>query len=67
VVEQILAINKAIREEAFAGIAAGARETMIDILDGIKGNLALREGTDDSPAAPTAGPDGIDIAKVAAS
>jgi MarR family transcriptional regulator for hemolysin len=61
VVAQILAINKAIREEAFAGMAADARDTVIDILDGIKGNLALREGTDDSPA-PTAEPDGIDIA-----
>jgi len=64
VVAQILAINKAIREEAFAGMAADARDTVIDILDGIKGNLALREGTDDSPAAPTAAPDGIDIAKL---
>jgi MarR family transcriptional regulator for hemolysin len=58
VVAQILAINKAIREEAFAGMAADACDTVIDILDGIKGNLALREGTDDSP------PDGIDIAKL---
>ena len=64
VVAQILAINKAIREEAFAGMAAHACDTVIDILDGIKGNLALREGTDDSPTAPTAGPDGIDIAKL---
>ncbi len=64
VVAQILAINKAIREEAFAGMPADARETVIDILDGIKGNLALREGTDDSPTAPTAAPDGIDIAKL---
>jgi MarR family transcriptional regulator for hemolysin len=63
VVAQILAINRAIREEAFAGMAADARDTVIDILDGIKGNLALREGTDDSPA-PTAEPDGIDIAKL---
>jgi hypothetical protein len=39
-------------------MAADARDTVIDILDGIKGNLALREGTDDSP------PDGIDIAKL---
>ena len=62
VVAQILAINKAIREEAFAGMAGHACDTVIDILDGIKGNLALREGTDDSPTAPTAGPDGIDIA-----
>ena len=63
-VTQILAINKAIREEAFVGMPAHARETVIDILDGIKGNLALREGTYDSPTAPTAGPDGIDIAKL---
>jgi MarR family transcriptional regulator for hemolysin len=65
VVAQILAINKAIREEAFAGMAGHACDTVIDILDGIKGNLALREGTDDSPAAPAAGPGGIDIAKLA--
>jgi MarR family transcriptional regulator for hemolysin len=64
VVTQLLSINKAIREEAFAGMAAHARDTVIDILDGIKGNLALRERTDDSPAAPTAAPDGIDIAKL---
>jgi DNA-binding MarR family transcriptional regulator len=61
VIAQILAINKAIGEEAFAGMPAKARDTVIDILDGIKGNLALREGTDDSPAAPAAG---IDIAKL---
>jgi MarR family transcriptional regulator for hemolysin len=58
VVTQILSINKTIREEAFVGMAADARDTVIDILDGIKGNLALRERTDDSP------PDGIDIAKL---
>ena len=64
VVAQILAINKAIREEAFAGMAADARDTLIDILDGIKGNLVFQDGTDDSPAAPTGGADGIDIAKL---
>jgi DNA-binding MarR family transcriptional regulator len=64
VVAQILAINKAIREEAFAGMTADARDAVIDILDGIKGNLTLREGRDDSPAAPTPGVDGIDIAKL---
>jgi MarR family transcriptional regulator, transcriptional regulator for hemolysin len=57
VVTQILAINKAIREEAFAGMAPQARDTVIDILDGIKGNLALREETDDSPAIPAVDPD----------
>jgi MarR family transcriptional regulator, transcriptional regulator for hemolysin len=60
VVTQILAINKAIREEAFAGMPAHARDTVIDILDGIKGNLALREETDDSPAVPAVGPDRAD-------
>jgi DNA-binding MarR family transcriptional regulator len=64
VVEQILAINKAIREEAFAGMTADARDTVIAILDGIKGNLTLREEADDSPAAPPAGPDGIVLAKL---
>jgi DNA-binding MarR family transcriptional regulator len=63
-VGQILAINKAIREEAFAGMAADAPDVVIDILDSIKGNLALREGTDDNRAAPTAGSDGIDLAKL---
>jgi MarR family transcriptional regulator, transcriptional regulator for hemolysin len=47
VVTQILAINKTIREEAFAGMPTHARDTVIDILDGIKGHLALREETDD--------------------
>jgi len=60
VVTQILAINKAIREEAFVGMPAHARETVIDILDGIKGNLALREETDDSPAVPAADPNRAD-------
>ena len=60
VVTQILAINKAIRDEAFAGMPANARDTVIDILDGIKDNLALREGADNSPAARAAEPDGLD-------
>src|SRR5690349_2985260 len=34
VVTQILALNKEIREEAFAGMAAHARDTVIEILDG---------------------------------
>ena len=58
-VTQIFAINKAIREEAFAGMAAHARETVIDILDGIKGNLVLREEADDSAAPPSTEPDGV--------
>jgi MarR family transcriptional regulator, transcriptional regulator for hemolysin len=68
VVAQILAINKAIREEAFADMPAHARDAVIDILDGIKGNLALREDAEGTAAAPPAPPDGVDqqIGKIAA-
>jgi MarR family transcriptional regulator, transcriptional regulator for hemolysin len=59
VVTQILAVNKAIREEAFAGMPAHARDTVIDILDGIKGNLTLREEADGSPSAAAAEPDRV--------
>jgi hypothetical protein len=60
VVEQILAINKAIREEAFAGMPVHARDAVIDILDGVKGNLALREEADDSPTVTPSGTDRAD-------
>ena len=60
VVTQILAINEAIREEAFAGMPPHARDTVIDILDAIKGNLALREEADDSPTVPPAETDRAD-------
>jgi DNA-binding MarR family transcriptional regulator len=60
VIERIQTINQAIREEAFAGMPAQARDTVIDILDGIKDNLALRELADDRPAAPPPSPDGVD-------
>jgi DNA-binding MarR family transcriptional regulator len=59
VVTQILAINKIIRDEAFSGMPPHARDTVIDILDAIKGNLALREEADDSP---TVAPAEIDSA-----
>jgi MarR family transcriptional regulator for hemolysin len=62
VVIQISAINMAIREETFAGMAPDARDTVIDILGGIKENLALREEADDSPGSPAAGPDGVNQA-----
>jgi MarR family transcriptional regulator, transcriptional regulator for hemolysin len=55
VVTQILSINKAIREESFAGMPTKARDTVIDILDAIKGNLALREEADDGPNIPSGG------------
>jgi MarR family transcriptional regulator, transcriptional regulator for hemolysin len=60
VVTQILAINRTIRDEAFAGMPSHARDTVIDILEGTKGNLALREEADDSPAAPPAETDRVD-------
>jgi len=60
VVEQILAINKAIREEAFVGMPVHARDAVIDILDGVKGNLALREEADDSPTVPASETDRAD-------
>ena len=52
VIERILIINQAIREEAFAGLPAQARDTVINILDGNKDNLVLQEeAADSSPAA----------------
>jgi MarR family transcriptional regulator, transcriptional regulator for hemolysin len=60
VVTQILAINKTIREEAFAGMPTHARDTVIDILDAIKGHLALREETDDRPTVSPAETDRAD-------
>jgi MarR family transcriptional regulator, transcriptional regulator for hemolysin len=50
VIDRILIINQAIREEAFAGMPAQARDTVINILDGIKDNLVLQEEADDSTA-----------------
>jgi MarR family transcriptional regulator, transcriptional regulator for hemolysin len=43
VVERILEINLAIREEAFAGLEAGAREAVIAALASVKDNLMLQE------------------------
>ncbi|HUC09144.1 MAG TPA: MarR family transcriptional regulator [Stellaceae bacterium] len=43
VVKRILEINLAIREEAFAGLNAGARETLIAALGSVKDNLTLQE------------------------
>ena len=60
VVTRILAINKTIREEAFGGMPTHARDTVIDILDAIKGNLALREEADDSQTVPPAETDRAD-------
>jgi DNA-binding MarR family transcriptional regulator len=43
VVASILDINLAIREEAFAGLAAGTRDAMIAALGRVKDNLVLQE------------------------
>jgi MarR family transcriptional regulator, transcriptional regulator for hemolysin len=43
VVERILYINQAIREEAFAGLAPGTRDAMVAALGSIKDNLTLQE------------------------
>jgi DNA-binding MarR family transcriptional regulator len=43
VVESILEINLAIREEAFAGLASGTRDAMIAALGSVKDNLMLQE------------------------
>jgi MarR family transcriptional regulator for hemolysin len=43
VVAHILAINEAIREEAFAGLPPATRDVLIDDLSHIKRNLALKE------------------------
>jgi MarR family transcriptional regulator, transcriptional regulator for hemolysin len=59
VVERILEINLAIREEAFAGLAPGTRDAMIAALASVKDNLMMREEAADErpgPAAELAGP-----------
>jgi MarR family transcriptional regulator, transcriptional regulator for hemolysin len=56
VVQRILEINQAIREEAFAGLAPGTRVAMIAALGSIKHNLMLQEETADDPAAPATKP-----------
>jgi MarR family transcriptional regulator, transcriptional regulator for hemolysin len=43
VVERILEINLAIREEAFSGLPAGMRDAMIAALGSIKDNLVFQE------------------------
>jgi MarR family transcriptional regulator for hemolysin len=51
VVAQILAINQAIRDEAFAGLPLEARDAMLDLLGHIKENLALQEEMASEPPA----------------
>jgi MarR family transcriptional regulator for hemolysin len=60
VIERILVINQAIREEAFAGMPAQSRDTVINILDSIKNNLVLQEEAADRPVAAQATADRVD-------
>lgn len=50
VVQRILDINQGIREEAFAGLAPGTRDEMINMLGAIKDNLTLQEEAAGEPA-----------------
>jgi MarR family transcriptional regulator, transcriptional regulator for hemolysin len=43
VVAQILAINRAIRQEAFVGLPPGTRETLVEALGLVKENLVFHE------------------------
>jgi MarR family transcriptional regulator for hemolysin len=43
VIERILAINEAIRREAFSGLPPRTRDALIDVLSQIKDKLALKE------------------------
>jgi MarR family transcriptional regulator for hemolysin len=54
VVQRILDINQAIREEAFAGLEPGTRVAMIAALGSIKENLTLQEEKADASALPAA-------------
>ena len=45
VVAQILQINQAIRDEAFAGLSPQAQEGVVELLAAIKENLGLQEET----------------------
>jgi hypothetical protein len=56
-VARILAINEAIRQEAFAGLPPAKRDVLIDVLSHFRRNLALQQEVacdrsgDSSPAA----------------
>ncbi|MBV9861551.1 MAG: MarR family transcriptional regulator [Alphaproteobacteria bacterium] len=52
VVERILAINQAIREEAYAGLTPAIRDAVIGALETIKGNLACADEIGAAASAP---------------
>jgi DNA-binding MarR family transcriptional regulator len=55
VVDRILAINLAVREEACAGLPPAARRMLMDVLDHMKTNLAAAEAAAGEPAEPARG------------
>ncbi len=66
VVERILDINQAIREEAFAGLEPGTRIAMIAALGSIKDNLTLQEekAGDPTPSATKLSPEALDAERL---
>jgi MarR family transcriptional regulator, transcriptional regulator for hemolysin len=52
VVERILEINMAVREEACAGLTPAARDALMDALDHMKNNLAAAEAAAGEPVEP---------------
>jgi MarR family transcriptional regulator for hemolysin len=50
VIDQVLAINAAVREEACAGLSPAARETLLQTLGHLKSNLGIAEETETAAA-----------------
>jgi len=50
VIDRVLAINTAVREEACAGLSPSARDMLISVLEHMKGNLALAETAESAAA-----------------
>jgi len=53
VVNRILEINMAVREEACAGLSPAARDLLMDTLDHMKNNLAAAEAASGEPVEPS--------------
>jgi DNA-binding MarR family transcriptional regulator len=53
VIDRVLEINLAVREEACAGMSPAARDALMDALDHMKNNLAAAEADEGDPAEPS--------------
>jgi hypothetical protein len=53
VVDRVLEINLAVREEACAGLSPAARDALMDALDHMKNNLAAAEAAEGDPVEPS--------------